>query len=327
MSSFDRTHVGYALAPVAAVPVSPVPVSPSSVSPASPPAPLGRSRSLAPSSDAEAAVARALTGRPTLRAVSARPTPGAGEDRTAVEAHPASASGTVQVIRENEQSTITVDLLEQLRSRLREAEAREEAELCATEESGVRAIPTPENGIRRDALPPPAPSVEVASLEAASIEIAPVEIAPVEIAPVEIAPVETAVDIAPAVDPDLGLEIDVEAPQTLDAMIAALPEIEVALAPNSESNFYAGFDDEHPQGVFVATYQRFEVGTPVYAKVHLPGGYRFRTEAVVEWTREAEAAGQGLPAGVGLSMCGLDHRMEALVRTFVKLRKPIFFLG
>ena len=106
-----------------------------------------------------------------------------------------------------------------------------------------------------------------------------------------------------------------------------MPEIEVALAPNSESNFYAGFDDEHPQGVFVATYQRFEVGTPVYAKIYLPGGYRFRTEAVVEWTREAEAAGQGLPAGVGLSMCGLDHRMEALVRTFVKLRKPIFFLG
>ncbi len=135
-----------------------------------------------------------------------------------------------------------------------------------------------------------------------------------------------------ALDPLADLEIDVEDPSdALDAALrvvldATVPELEVALAPNSESNFYAGFDDEHPDGVFFATYTRLEVGAPAYVTVLLPAGHRFRTPALVEWVRPPEAAGPNVPAGVGLKMCGLDAEAQKLVRTFARHRRPIFYV-
>lgn len=125
------------------------------------------------------------------------------------------------------------------------------------------------------------------------------------------------------------LEIDVELDDSFGAGSlpgVELPELEVALAPNSESNFYAGFDDEHPDGVFFATYSRLTVGSPVYVTVLLPAGHRFRTPALVEWVRPPEAAGPLAPAGVGLKMCGLDAEAQRLVRTFARHRKPIFYV-
>lgn len=128
-------------------------------------------------------------------------------------------------------------------------------------------------------------------------------------------------------DLELDIDIEVEAPALDDIeAIAPLPAIEVALAPNSESNFYAGFDEEHPTGVFVATYSRLPVGAPVYLDVHLPAGFRFRTAALVEWVRPPEAAGPGAPAGIGLEMCGLDEAARRLVHGFAKNRKPLFYV-
>ncbi|MEZ4338347.1 MAG: hypothetical protein R3B82_17130 [Sandaracinaceae bacterium] len=129
---------------------------------------------------------------------------------------------------------------------------------------------------------------------------------------------------------ELEVEIEVEAARTIDEWEEALggpPVIEVALAPNSESNFYGGFDEEYPDGVFVATYQPVPPDAPVYAVVLLPGGYRFRTPALVEFVREPEAATPEAPAGVGLRMCGLDGRMRRLIREFAKHRPPMFYVG
>lgn len=129
-------------------------------------------------------------------------------------------------------------------------------------------------------------------------------------------------------DDDLELDIEVEAPalHAIEA-ITPLPAIEVALAPNSESNFYAGFDEAHPTGVFVATYSRLPVGAPVYLDVHLPAGFRFRTAALVEWVRPPEAAGPGAPAGIGFEMRGLDEVARRLVHGFARNRKPLFYVA
>lgn len=181
------------------------------------------------------------------------------------------------------------DMIEELREKLRAAEARESAL-----GSGIRERPTP-----REGLP--------ASLR-------------------ETTDHGTLVDADPLED----LEVEVEAARTIDEWEHALggpPTIEVALAPNSESNFYGGFDEEYPDGVFVATYQPIPTDAPVYAVVFLPGGYRFRTPALVEFVREPEAATPDAPAGVGLRMCGLDGRMRRLIREFAKHRPPMFYVG
>jgi len=202
------------------------------------------------------------------------------EDRTSVETfrgdRPKSDVREVLRREDTERTMFTNDMLEELRAKLREAEAREE--------SGVRPTPVP----MRPAVAPP------------------------------------------SLDDLDDLEIDVEEPKTyeeLEEVLTALPELEVALAPQSESNFYAGFDESHPTGLFFATYRRMEVGEPVYLDVFMPAGYRFRTPAVVEWVRPPEAAEPGLPAGVGLQMCALNARMRRLIRTFARHRKPMFYVG
>ncbi|MCB9594235.1 MAG: hypothetical protein H6719_15995 [Sandaracinaceae bacterium] len=183
---------------------------------------------------------------------------------------------------------MSADMIEDLRQRLRLAEQRE-----ATHGSGIRERPTPKDGLPSaltDAFP----------------------------------------DIANDVDDLDELEIDVEPLSTIGEWaqnIGAPSVIEVSLAPHSESNFYGGFDEEYPDGVFVATYQPIPADTPVYAVVHLPGGYRFRTPALVEFVRELEAATPDAPAGVGLRMCGLDGRMRRLIREFAKHRPPLFYIG
>lgn len=188
------------------------------------------------------------------------------EDRTVVE--PIAESGSTYLVGDSsDHAVFTADMLEQLRRRLRDAEARES--------SGVRLCPT---------------------LEEAELEI----------------------------------DVEVEDPrglEDLEGVVGALPELEVALAPNSDSNFYAGFDDEHPDGVFFATYVPLAVGAPVYVTVHLPGGYRFRSAAMVEWTRTGEAGAPGLATGLGLSLCGLDVATRRLIRSFVRHRKPMFYVG
>lgn len=210
------------------------------------------------------------------------------DDVTTVEA--LSSEERVLYQNQTDHAVFTRDMVEELRRRLREAEARES--------SGVR-LRTPENGLLRDEL---ADEVHHDAMPTPVI----------------------------ALDPLDGLEIDVEEPRHLDELdevLSVLPELEVALAPNSESNFYAGFDDQHPDGVFVATYERLEIGAPIYVVVHLPAGYRFRTPAVVEWVRPPEVSDAGMPPGLGLKMCGLDQRMRHLIRSYAKHRKPLFWIG
>lgn len=209
----------------------------------------------------------------TARAFFLAPVEPCDEDRTLVD--PVASGARYRVGDSSEHAVLTADMLEELRRRLRDAEAEEA--------SGVRLRPTSDAGGGSDWL---------------------------------------------GEDGELEIDVDLE---ELEGMLSVLPELEAALAPNSESNFYAGFDDEHPDGVFLATYAHLEVGAPVYLTVLLPAGHRFRTPAIVEWVAEGprrdDAEAQGLPRGVGLSMCGLDASAHRLIRSFVRQRKPIFYVS
>lgn len=240
--------------------------------------------------------------REIRRVRSEPPPPSASEDRTErMTVAAAAADPAVDPSRHRrtlEESTdfqvMTTQMLEELRRRLRDAEARER-EIG----SGVR-VRTPENG-----LLPSVDGLAVETFEAAE--------------PRSEARAEPLPDV----------EIEIDEPRTFDEwdeVLSALPELEVALAPRSESNFYGGFDDEHPDGVFVATYRELPVKSALYVVVHLPGGYRFRSPALVEFVREAPDADDGIPAGLGLKMCGLDARMRQLIRNFCKHRPPMFYL-
>ncbi|MFK7989711.1 MAG: hypothetical protein AB8I08_27075 [Sandaracinaceae bacterium] len=282
--------------------------------------------------------------RPVANPPTPRP-PAAGHDRTLLGRFDTSGD-RVLVQDDGGGPRFTSDMMAQLRARLRAAEQAEEAEA-----SGVFQR-TPENGLAPVLSESPAQELSGVS------EIAPMLPEPVAVEPVAAEPVaaepggaetlesaEIAIDmpraepepispdlmssfgaLSPAVADSLLADIAPPAVSTLDALVAAVPEIEASLAPNSESNFYSGFDEEHPDGVFVATYESLSVGTPVYIEVLLPAGYRFRTPATVEWVREMSDDPE-LPCGMGLRMCGLDESMRRLIRTYARHRKPLFWVG
>lgn len=214
------------------------------------------------------------------------------EDVTVVDRSDPAAHGVHVVSDDTDRTILSRGMVEELRRRLREAEAREA--------SGVRRRPSE-------------PTVEARGPD--RLPRLP----------------EAAPELREANDPLADLEIEVEAPTTqaeLDARAAA-PNLEVALAPNSDSNFYAGFDDTNPDGVFVATYDGLDlaVGTRVNATVLLPAGYSFRVAATVEWVRTPEVAEPGLAPGVGLALRDLEPHAHRLIRSFVRHRSPLFYLG
>lgn len=214
-----------------------------------------------------------------------------GDDATRVERFRFAGHAEVEPSEPSEEEApsvhramLTIDHLAELKRRLREAEAREEA--AAEEGSGIRLRPTPPEGVREDWVP--------ADDHFEDLDI----------------------DVVPMRARSEWAELD-----------DTLPELEVALAPRSESNFYGGFDNDAPDGVFVATYADLPIDTPVYVVVHLPAGYQFRTAALVEFVREPAAASPEAPAGVGLRMCGLGATEQRLIREFVRQRSPLFYVG
>lgn len=196
-----------------------------------------------------------------LARVSTPPVPAEVEDRTRVDRYRLETSDTTK---------LSSAVMETLKAKLREAEAREERRLA----------PTPKLGLSRD-------------------------------------------------DDELELDIEVEEPTSLDPDLdpSTLPKVVVALAPNSESHFYGGFDETNPDGVFVATHHLMDLGAPVRLELMLPGGYEMHATAVVEFVRPPEAAEAGAPTGYGVRLCELDVSMRRLIAAFCKHRPPYFYVG
>lgn len=247
-----------------------------------------------------------------------------------------------------EDIAVTENLLAELKRRLRAAEAREDAE-AIDEASGIRVRPTPPEGLDRPsdsfALAPVSDSRDLDPLEDLEIEVEPLRFE--RQAKEEPSRLDETRDEADRLAPPRHLgaiqlgrgwqrhrrlpiqrlaPAEVELPRLGAAAdkVDDLPELEVAIAPQSESNFYGGFDADNPDGVFVATHYDLAIGTPVYLSVHLPGGFGFRSAALVDFVREPATSEP--TAGLGLRLCGLTGPMRRLIREFVKYRPPMFYL-
>ncbi len=101
-------------------------------------------------------------------------------------------------------------------------------------------------------------------------------------------------------------------------------EIVLHLGPNTASNFYAGLDPNQILGVFVATYQVLEIGSPVVVKIHLSKGGWLRVLTAVEWVRGAGLDGVGRP-GLGLRFEPLTEQQHNAVTTYTCTREPLVF--
>jgi hypothetical protein len=101
--------------------------------------------------------------------------------------------------------------------------------------------------------------------------------------------------------------------------------VEANLGTHSTTNFYKGLrgnDVVDHGGLFVATYEAPGVGTPLWLRVTLPGGYSFDANAVVRWTRR-QGSGDA-PPGFGATFVSLSPEARQLVYRFTKNREPLF---
>ncbi len=104
--------------------------------------------------------------------------------------------------------------------------------------------------------------------------------------------------------------------------------IEANLGAHSASNFYKGLsgnDVVDSGGIFVATYRIPPIGTPIWLKVSLPGGYEFEAQATVRWLREATSGSSAsAPPGFGAQFTHISPEGRQLVYRYARNREPLF---
>jgi uncharacterized protein (TIGR02266 family) len=144
-------------------------------------------------------------------------------------------------------------------------------------------------------------------------------------------PVETPADPAtsletPAADAPTSVEMPADGATTLetpaDARHAERHHVQIEVGIFSESNFYIGFTENLSEGgVFIATYRARPIGSKLTLELHTPEG-ELEVRGVVRWLRTLSC--EGWP-GMGVQFEGLRPEDEAVIRSFLTFRQPLFF--
>jgi uncharacterized protein (TIGR02266 family) len=100
----------------------------------------------------------------------------------------------------------------------------------------------------------------------------------------------------------------------------AVVDVEVSLA--SESHFFVGLTRNLSHGgLFVATWRRLPIGTPLDLVLTLPDGI-VKAGGRVRWVRDST---QVTPPGIGVMFEGLDDGDRKRIERFCAERAPYYF--
>lgn len=89
------------------------------------------------------------------------------------------------------------------------------------------------------------------------------------------------------------------------------------------SNFYLGFEDDIAKGgLFLSTYNRQKVGTPVGLSVTLPSGYVVLTRGSVHWVYDPD---DDSSPGFGVRFDALSADDRKAINDFIRIRAPMFY--
>lgn len=98
--------------------------------------------------------------------------------------------------------------------------------------------------------------------------------------------------------------------------------IEVEVSLSSESHFFVGLSgDVSRGGLFVVTWRKLPVGTPIFVAVDLPEG-RLLADAEVRWVRDAA---DGVSPGLGIAFTSISEEDQRRIDTFCAQRAPLYF--
>lgn len=102
--------------------------------------------------------------------------------------------------------------------------------------------------------------------------------------------------------------------------------LQTAVTLDSGSNFFIGFTRNISRGgLFLACEDPLRQDTPVEIVFTLPGGRRIEATAEVSWVRERAACGEDVQPGMGVRFVYLKEADRRAIRTFMRLREPLFY--
>jgi uncharacterized protein (TIGR02266 family) len=102
--------------------------------------------------------------------------------------------------------------------------------------------------------------------------------------------------------------------------------MQAAVDFGSDTNFFTGFSTNISEGgLFIATVQVLELGTPVDLQFSLPSGERLAVHGVVRWTREINDQTPDIFPGIGVQFTNVPESTHELLKTFVATREPMFY--
>jgi uncharacterized protein (TIGR02266 family) len=95
-------------------------------------------------------------------------------------------------------------------------------------------------------------------------------------------------------------------------------EVEVSLA--SDSHFFVGLSgDVSRGGLFVVTWRKLAVGTPIFVAIELPDG-RLLADGEVRWMREMSDG-----PGLGIAFTNMPEEDRRRIEVFCAQRAPLYF--
>ena len=103
-------------------------------------------------------------------------------------------------------------------------------------------------------------------------------------------------------------------------------DIKVIVDHLSETNFFADISyDLHSSGLFVATYDILDVGTPLNVRLVLPRRHSFQLQGTVSWVREPDNCAEDVSPGMGITFRKLSSEPSMAIRQFMSERAPLLF--
>jgi uncharacterized protein (TIGR02266 family) len=91
----------------------------------------------------------------------------------------------------------------------------------------------------------------------------------------------------------------------------------------NESQFFAGLTQDISRGgLFIATYRKLAVGTPLRLRFDLPGGATVDVSGEVRWVREPTAG--GTRPGLGVAFTDLAPEALEQIRAFCETTPPLY---
>jgi hypothetical protein len=107
-----------------------------------------------------------------------------------------------------------------------------------------------------------------------------------------------------------------------------LAEVVAHLDDASEDRFYTGFSGEIASGgLFAATYDLKEIGTPVEVELRFSNGGITFARGAVEWIREPCPRSPDLSPGMGIALRGLTPLAVRAIEEHIAVREPLFWDG